>query len=335
MASGDWAYGCDNQFSCTLSSLGGETEGDWSEGLRVDVLIAAAPAGPPVAILTVSSSPADNAGAEEASINPAMATAIAIDGDILALDDIDEDFGLHTPAVRWRVPLDDLRRMARAGGIALLGEDGKILQTVSTRGLEDAVRHVQRLKASFPADLPKQEPVIYEMPHLMHPVRLPPFSRRLAMALQRQADCPELDLELEEPPIAILQTQIASHDVLVLVSCAPAGPDGVSGPSFSLPLILDQRDGSVSFAQFDFAPWNPAFARETLVPDAYFNDDEMVFHTFAYTRDFGDCGERADYVWDASARRFVLIAKWAMPACRTAATWIRTYQRPAELRILD
>jgi len=333
--SGDWAFGCDNQFSCIISSLGGEGEGDWTKGLRIALLIAASPEGPPKALLSVSPSPANDTGGEETSPNAAMVDAIAIDGERLRLDDVDEDFGLDVPAVRWLVGLHDLGRMARARSIDLLDRQGKTIASVSPNGLLDALRHVERMKTNFPNDLPRQDPVSFEMPHLLNPVRLPQFSPRLAVAMQMQANCPELDLTLEERPLGIYQQQIGSHDVLVQVSCAPAGPDGVSGPSFLLPLILDQRDGSVSFAGFDIAPWNPKFARQTLVPDAYFNDDEMVFHTFAYIRDFGDCGERADYVWDAKARRFVLIRKWAMPSCRSAATWIQIYQRPSERRILD
>lgn len=334
-ASGDWAYGCDNQFSCTITSLGGGGEGDWTEGLRLDVKVAASPDGPPVAILSVAASPANDMGGEETWPHPSMVTSVAIDDEILQLDHLDEDRRLDSPAVQWIVRLPDLGRMARSKAITLMGKDGRVLETISTQGLYDALRHIERMKPSFPGETQRPKPVIYRKPQLMHPVRLPPFPPRMAMAMQRQANCPELELDIEEPPIGIFQQQIGAHDVLVLVSCAPAGPDGASGPSFLLPLILDQRSGSVAFAQFDFAPWNPDFARETLVPDSYFNDDEMVFHTFAYTRDFGDCGERADYVWDVVARRFVLIAKWAMPSCRSAATWIQTYQRPSMRVTLD
>lgn len=335
MVSGDWAFGCDNEFSCTLSNLGGEGEGDWIEGLRIDFLVAAAPDGPPFAMLTVSASPANDVGAEESWAIPSMVRSVALDGKVLPLVDMDEDHGHDASAVRWLVSLDELGRMARGKAITLQDEDGTVVETISTRGLHDGLRHIERLKAYFPQEIPRWPPVTYEMPHVMPPGRLPPFSPRLAVAMQREAGCPELDLALEERPMGIFQTRIGLHDVLVRVSCASAGPAGVTGPSFVLPLILDQRDGSVSFARFDIAPWNPDFARETLVPDAYFDDDEMVLHTFGYLRDFGDCGERADYVWDAGARRFVLIGKWAMPSCRTASTWIRTYQRPAELRIID
>ena len=104
-------------------------------------------------------------------------------------------------------------------------------------------------------------------------------------------------------------------------------------------LALVNEEGDIIPAAFE--PFNVAEERnvltaepggEVILTDPYWEDTDGVLVVERKDRAFGDCGDRQEYVWDATEKRFRLLSYASMPTCRGIREFIVTYTAETAIR---
>ncbi|MBD3729875.1 MAG: hypothetical protein IE933_09235 [Sphingomonadales bacterium] len=331
--SGDWAFGCDNIGACEAVSLGGEEEGDAPGGLGIALYFADTP-GPLRATLAVLARPVDEVDSEEAAqmARPADVASFRVGHKLYHLGDIDEDQGTEEPHLRYLAPPAFLDALVQARSLELLDRKGGMLGSISARGLGDALAHVRQVRREMPAGARVPAPFAFDQPPPFDSLGETGFSPAMAVAWQQTVGCPELDMDLAERPLSYQAYPLEPGVRLVTISCAPAVIGSGDDPNFYIPVIYDARHGTSEYARFDMVPGGYSLGGTLLVPDTWLNDEDGQLRTLGLRRTLGDCGTMMSYVWRRDTREFVLVHASAMPSCRGAGEFIRTYFRPAEMR---
>lgn len=113
--------------------------------------------------------------------------------------------------------------------------------------------------------------------------------------------------------------------VLITSDCGGPGRQGV--------LALVNGSGDIAPAPFEtFTVGNEPHAiraepdGEVILSDPYWEDADGVLVVERRDRPYGDCGDRQEYVWDVTQKRFLLASYASMPVCRGVRAFIVTYQ---------
>ena len=307
---GDWTVGCDNGLDCQAVALL-PAQQEWSEWLTLRFSRgAAAAARPVVTIGNLETAPA----------------ALLADGSPLDVRFTSDPDGFIVRAADEDALVAALKG---ARSLEVRGPDGAGLGRISLSGasaamlfMDEAQRRLDTVTAlvrtgTRPASAMPPPP---ELPV----VRLPPvpadaplaFSEARVTALRQEHEC---TIDEVGGPDHLETVQVETGTTLILLACG-SGAYNLS----SLPLIARSRAGEVmvDIAPFDHQMGIAAEDRPTLT-NAAWDAERRRLQEYSKGRGLGDCGTRADYVWDGSS--FRLVHQEQMGECQGSLYYIPTW----------
>lgn len=310
----DWTVACDNGLTCeAVALLPEEAEGDedWAQWVTLMLRRGGRAGDAPVLIL-------QNIDGE-----PAVLLA---DGRAMPAR-----FSGHIDGYTVVADPDALLAMVRgarvlevrdaAGGnlgrISLAGASAAMLYMDERQHRLDTVTAMVR-RGDRPASAVRAPPALPRVARAAAATdRVPAIAESLVAPLREQAECDPPDILGDMP---IQSEQIATGTTLVLVPCM-RGAYNFS----TLALIAERRGGRLAAREAPFDhQWSLESGEHPILVNAMWDPEERRLHEYSKGRGLGDCGTRADYVWDGAS--FRLVHQEEMPDCRGSLYYVTTWR---------
>jgi len=310
----DWTVACDNGLACEAVALlpeNGEADSDWSGWTTLMIRRGAGPGDRPVLLLqNVDGEPA-------ALLADDRPLAVRFSGDVDGFTvHGDESALVETLRGASRLEVRDAAG-SNLGRVSLAGASAAMLYMDEKQRRLGTVTALVR-RGSTPATAVRAPPAVPQVRRLPAAAdRAPAISERLVAPLREQAEC--------DPPEALgSQTneteQIATGTTLVLVPCMRGAYN------FSvLPVIAERRGSRLTarIAPFD-SQWAIRSNGHPILVNASWDPDERRLREYSKGRGLGDCGTRAEYVWDGTS--FRLVRQEEMGECRGSLYFVTTWR---------
>jgi hypothetical protein len=310
----DWTVACDNGLGCEAVALlpdDAEGDSDWSAWTTLMLRRGAHPGDRPVLLL-------QNVDGEPAMLlADDRPLAVRFSGNVDGFTVLgDESVLVEVLRTASRLEVRDAAGSS-LGRISLAGAAAAMLYMDEKQRRLGTVTALVR-RGSRPASAVPGPPALEQVRRSPAATdQAPAIGESLVAQLRAQAECDPPDVLGDQP---IETEQIATGTTLVLVPCM-RGAYNFS----SLPVIAERVGGRLAarIAPFD-SQWAMPSNGHPILVNAMWDADERRLHEYSKGRGLGDCGTRADYVWDGS--RFRLVHQEEMGECRGSLYYVTTWR---------
>lgn len=309
----DWAVGCDNGRYCQAVSL---VPGHLLDQPRLVMSIRRVPGGEDEPVVTLEADEELCGASLTADGRPLRARIIAARTCEVVHPG---DAGAVLAALR---SARELRASdasgAPAGAVSLAGASAALLYMDEAQRRVGTVTALARPGAAPASRVPPAPPLprVRAAPEIVSSSSIEVSDERIA-ALRRETGC---TLEEVGGPDEVDMVHVETDKLLILLSCG-SGAYNVT----ALPFIAELRGGGVAItpAPFD-TQWAQAEEGRASLVNAQWDYSRRILSEFPRARGLGDCGTKADYVWDGE--RFRLVRQEVMDDCRGATDFITVWR---------